>query len=241
MQILLVEEDREIRTQIGDWLADARHQVHPAVGIRRALQMLNGRTQFDLILTDLEFSDGSSHVLFSFLRSHQRLRLIPVIVITSAGDPQSVLQAKESGAVAFLIKPLDEKTLMAKITEAHGQRTGSVLIAEDDVVVQKLLARIVQNEGYTVCTASNGKDALSKMETEKVSLVISDIMMPEMDGMELLETLKTSHPKLPVLMITGRNSQALRQKAIENGADGYITKPFKNIEIAKTISAMLSK
>lgn len=241
MQILLVEENPDVRTQIGDWLADARHQVHFAVGIRRALTMLTGRTQFDLILTDLEFTDGSSHVLFSFLRANQCLRLIPVIVLTSTGDHKSVLRAKESGAAAFLIKPVDNKTLLSKIAEAHAQRTGSILIADDDDVIKRLLSRIVQNEGYTVCTASNGKEALELLGSESVSLVISDILMPEMDGMELLEAIKTSDPHMPVLMITGRNSQQVRQKAIESGADGYITKPFKNIEIAKTIGTLLSR
>jgi YesN/AraC family two-component response regulator len=117
----------------------------------------------------------------------------------------------------------------------------SVLIVDDERFIRQILARIVQREGYTVGEASNGKDALEKLEQTRYDFVISDIRMPNMDGMELLPTIKTRFPETTVILITAYAGDYTAKDVLAAGADHYITKPFKNVEIARTLGKLCQK
>ena len=87
-------------------------------------------------------------------------------------------------------------------------------------------------------TAADGQQALDLLETHKyIKAVISDIVMPNVDGFELLARIKSNYPGIPVLLITGHGGRYERKDVISAGADGYITKPFKNIEIVNTLKS----
>jgi len=115
---------------------------------------------------------------------------------------------------------------------------GTVLIVDDEQFIRQILGRIVKREGYTVSEARDGIEALEMLQTEKFHFVISDIKMPRMDGMELLNAIKAQHPKTKVLMVTGYAGDYTAWDVISAGADHYITKPFKNTEIATTLRSL---
>ncbi len=117
----------------------------------------------------------------------------------------------------------------------------SVLIVDDEKFLRQILMRIVQREGYTVDEASDGKDALEKLKKTKYDFVISDIRMPNMDGMELLSAIKTKFPETMVILITAYAGDYGAKEVLAAGADHYITKPFKNIEIARTLGKLCQK
>lgn len=114
----------------------------------------------------------------------------------------------------------------------------SVLIVDDEQFIRQILCRIVSREGYAVGEASDGEDALKKMEQDKYDIVISDIRMPQMDGMELMEQIHKRHPGTAVVLITAYAGEYNSETALAAGADSYITKPFKNIEIARTLMSV---
>ncbi|MCK4606296.1 MAG: response regulator [candidate division Zixibacteria bacterium] len=117
----------------------------------------------------------------------------------------------------------------------------SVLIVDDEQFIRQILARIVQREGYVIGEASGGKDALEKLEQTKFDFVISDIRMPNMDGMELLTKVKTRFPETMVILITAYAGEYKAEDALTAGADHYITKPFKNVEIARTLDRLYQR
>jgi YesN/AraC family two-component response regulator len=117
----------------------------------------------------------------------------------------------------------------------------SVLIVDDEQFIRQILARIVQREGYAIGEASDGKDALEKLEQTKYDFVISDIRMPNMDGMELLAEIKTRFPDTIVILITAYAGDYTAKDVLAVGADHYITKPFKNVEIARTLGRLCQK
>lgn len=109
-----------------------------------------------------------------------------------------------------------------------GPNASRVLIVEDNSELLRLMKRLLQPT-YHVLTASNGREALNVIETERLDIVVSDVMMPEMDGYELTAHIKQNemYSYLPIILLTAKTTEEDQQKALLSGADGYITKPFK--------------
>jgi diguanylate cyclase (GGDEF)-like protein len=109
----------------------------------------------------------------------------------------------------------------------------TVLVIEDHPDQRELLAIVLQREGYRVITAANGLEALEKLEVENVQIALSDIMMPKMDGFELIKRIRTN-PALKsiyLILITARIQEGDRVRGLDLGADDYITKPFSFSEL----------
>jgi len=112
-----------------------------------------------------------------------------------------------------------------------------IMIVDDCLTTRKLLGHYLKSRGYSVVFAENGLDALEKLSAERVNLIMADLNMPYMDGMELIKTLKTD-PNLsdiPVLMVTTENDVMEKERALQVGADGYIVKPFTGESIVEHI------
>jgi signal transduction histidine kinase/ligand-binding sensor domain-containing protein/CheY-like chemotaxis protein len=107
------------------------------------------------------------------------------------------------------------------------QQTKTILVVEDNEELLQLMVRLLSKE-YNVLTAENGKEAIVVIENENVELIISDIMMPEMDGIELCKyiknTIEFSH--IPIILLTAKNKEEDKAEAYESGADAFISKPF---------------
>src|SRR5574339_497173 len=109
----------------------------------------------------------------------------------------------------------------------------TILVIEDHPDQRDLLAIVLQREGYRVITAANGLEALEKLEVENVQIALSDIMMPKMDGFELIKRIRNS-PTLKsiyLILITARIQEGDRVRRLDLGADDYITKPFSFSEL----------
>ena len=118
---------------------------------------------------------------------------------------------------------------------------GKILIVDDELSMREFLSILLEKEGYKTLTASDGKDALTKLSATPVDLIISDIRMPGMGGLELLAAAKKFDNNLPVVMITAYASPDDAVTAMKSGAYDYITKPFKLDEIRNVISGAISR
>jgi DNA-binding NtrC family response regulator len=107
----------------------------------------------------------------------------------------------------------------------------NILIVDDELAMRNLLENILIQEGYNIGLAENGDDALKMIKNNKYDLVLSDIKMPGMNGFELLKIIKSEHPGIGVIMMTGFGDAFTVKDALLQGADEYITKPFKAHEI----------
>ncbi|GAB4342743.1 MAG: sigma-54 dependent transcriptional regulator [Desulfobulbaceae bacterium] len=116
-----------------------------------------------------------------------------------------------------------------------------ILIVDDELSMREFLKILLEKDGHTVTTAADAKDALSTASREHIDLVVSDIRMPGMTGLELLAELKKDNPDLPVIMITAFASPEDAVIAMKNGAFDYITKPFKVDEIKRVIHSATSR
>jgi len=115
-----------------------------------------------------------------------------------------------------------------------------ILLAEDDVNLNKIITRYLEKEGYQVFSAANGDDALDIWFEQSIDLSILDVMMPGMDGWELLEEIRRDSEN-PVIMLTARRDEEDRLHGFELGTDDYITKPFSSRELLMRVKALLKR
>jgi len=113
----------------------------------------------------------------------------------------------------------------------------TVLVVEDKASLTQMLQFLFLSKGLSVQIAFNGKEAIDKATSITPSLILLDIMMPEMDGFEVLEKLKedSATSTIPVIMLTARKSREDMQRAMDLGAVEYITKPFKAVEVVDKV------
>ena len=115
----------------------------------------------------------------------------------------------------------------------------TVRVVDDDVMIQALLTEVLIEEGYHVISANNGREAVALLERNRVDLVITDIVMPVLNGIEVLLAARRIHPLCPVIMITGYPSVETAVRLVNLGATDYITKPF-NVDLIKlTVAKVL--
>lgn len=116
-----------------------------------------------------------------------------------------------------------------------------ILIVEDEKALLELYSIVLKKEGYETLQAHNGQEAWECMEREHVDLVITDILMPVMDGYELVELLREDNPLLPVLMITAKDDFLSKRRGFSLGTDDYMTKPIDVKEMVLRVKALLRR
>ena len=116
-----------------------------------------------------------------------------------------------------------------------------VLVIDDDIKLLKMLKRTLVFENLDVLTATNGREALEVVQQESPDLLIVDWMMPEMDGLELIQYLRDANNRMPILMLTARDAVENRVFGLESGADDYLVKPFAPAELVARVHALLRR
>lgn len=106
-----------------------------------------------------------------------------------------------------------------------------ILIVDDEENMLKMLKTFFEEKEYKCFTANSGKEAIEIIESNQIDLVITDMKMPEMDGLELLRIIKEKHNDISAVIMTGFAEEYTTTEALNLGADGYITKPFRNKEL----------
>jgi DNA-binding response OmpR family regulator len=119
----------------------------------------------------------------------------------------------------------------------------SVLVVDDDPVILRLLQVNFELEGIDVATAVDGEEGLKMAQSDRPDLVISDIMMPKVNGLELLAALRSSPDtaSMPVILLSAKAQVADVQRGLELGADDYVTKPFDPLELIDRVYKVLAK
>ncbi|MBC8550886.1 MAG: response regulator [Nitrospira sp.] len=118
-----------------------------------------------------------------------------------------------------------------------------IMIVDDCQTTRKLLGHYLKSRGYSVVFAENGLDAMEKLGTDNVNLIMTDLNMPFMDGMELIKTLRAdpNWSDIPILMVTTENDTHEKDKALSLGANGYVVKPVTGDAIAKNIKSIIKQ
>lgn len=117
----------------------------------------------------------------------------------------------------------------------------TILVIDDDIAMRNILFDILSLDGYEVLLSNNGELGLKRFKEHKPDLVITDILMPTMDGLELLELLKAEFPETPVIVVTGTSSLNLIEEAVHQHANRILKKPFEADQLLDSVAELLGE
>jgi two-component system alkaline phosphatase synthesis response regulator PhoP len=121
------------------------------------------------------------------------------------------------------------------------EKVFSILLVEDEENLQEALKLNLELEGYEVASSYDGADALRQFQQEHFDLIILDVMLPELDGISVCETIRLTNTEIPILILSARNSSSDRVLGLKKGADDYLTKPFNLEELLLRVNKLIRK
>jgi signal transduction histidine kinase/DNA-binding response OmpR family regulator len=199
--VLVVDDEAAVRDLMQRFLGKEGFGVVTAAsgeeGLRRAREL-----RPDVITLDVMMPGMDGWAVLSALKAEPDTADIPVVMLTIVDDKNL---GYALGAADYLTKPIDRERLTTVLKQHRRDRP--VLVVDDDAGVRQLLRRMLESEGYTVAEAENGRVALARLEEVSPSLVLLDLMMPEMDGFEFVAALR-GHARwgaLPIVVITAKD------------------------------------
>ena len=219
---------------------------------------------FRLLVADCHMPEVDGFMLVEQIKKAPDLSELVTVMLTSGGQRGDSARSKELGISAYLIKPvlqadLQEALLNAlaspaditKLAQATARRPVRpqrpplrILLAEDNIVNQKLASRLLENQGHTVLVAPDGAQAVASLEKQSFDLVFMDAQMPVMDGFEATAAIRRMEEKtgahIPIIAMTAHAMVGDRQRCLESGMDGYIAKPIRANELFETMEAVLA-
>jgi two-component system, sensor histidine kinase and response regulator len=204
-------------------LHDLRSPLNQIIGYSELLVEEAAGERRDGLVTDLQKIRAAGHRLLAIIERNFTSGNISAVAV--AGDDEALLPEGT---------PARQQTAVAP---------GLLLVVDDDATNRDVLSRRLQRQGHGVETASNGRDALGILSRSAFDLVLLDIMMPEMDGYEVLRHIKADErlQHIPVIMISALNEVQSVARCIEAGADDYLAKPFNPTLLKARIGACLEK
>jgi signal transduction histidine kinase len=211
-----------------DLIHDLRTPLNQIIGYSEMLVERAAEVGQDDLVPDLEKVCGAGRRLLGIIEANFEATALPV----ANGDrvlEAPVVEASSRSHLEVEAGPDDAK--------------GLLLVVDDDEGNRDVLSRRLEKQGYTVATAENGRQALEMLEANPYDLVLLDIMMPEVDGYEVLRSLKADERlrHVPVIMISALNEMESVARCIEMGADDYLTKPFNRTLLKARLGACLEK
>jgi DNA-binding response OmpR family regulator len=224
--ILVADDDPAIQSLLAELLA--AFAIVQIVGTGSEALAAMRTTRFDLVLLDHRLPDMDGHSVIGAMRTSGKSAQTIVMMLTAVRDGVEVAKLLLAGAADYVIKPFHPGSLMKRVQTVISNRTPTVLVADDDRLVREVLHKKFRDRGINVLFASNGVDALSIARAERPQLVLLDIGMPRLDGIGVLNELKSNAEtkETPVVILSARTTSRDVSEALNRGANLYIVKPF---------------
>jgi len=261
VKVLVVDDNRTNRRILDGMLN--RWEMKPTLvegGEQALAQLIAAREAgqpFRLILTDMHMPGMDGFELVERIREKPELATATIMMLTSAGHRGDAARCQELGVAAYLLKPIRQSELREAVARVLGAKKQegaiplitrfslqdarepgaflNVLIVEDNAVNQRLASRLLEKRGHRVLVAANGLEALAVLEKGAFDLVLMDVQMPEMDGLEAtmairkMESISGKHQA--VIALTAHTMKGDQERCLAAGMDGYLSKPIRSQEL----------
>jgi two-component system, sensor histidine kinase and response regulator len=265
LRALVVEDQAVSRRILLDMLKQWNVEAHEAESCESITEILEkakrAKAPFRLVLLDDTLPGVESYELASQIRKNPRLGVQSVVVLGSALRREEKREHLD-GEVSCLTKPVKQSELLEAVRAVSGiptrggvrraPRTSGrsqrikpalhILLVEDNPVNRRLAQHVLEKEGYTVAAVDNGAAALKGLERERFDLVLMDVQMPRMDGIETTEAIrnreKTTGGHIPIVALTAHAMVGDRERCLKAGMDGYLIKPIQPATLLETIERL---
>jgi two-component system, sensor histidine kinase and response regulator len=265
--VLIVDDNATYRRIITDTLEHWQMRPVAVSSSQKALAMLGEGRQahalFKLVLLDAVMPGMDGFALAEQIKQHAELAKATIMMLTAGGHRGDAARCQELGIASYLTKPIKPSELLDAIltlSDASSQKNQPsapvtrhslcecrqrrrILLAEDNLVNQKLLVRLLENRGHTVVVATNGRETLAALERERFDMLLMDVQMPEMDGIQTTAASRhqerQSSRRLPIIAMTAHAMRGDREQCLQAGMDGYISKPVRADELLAVVEGIL--
>jgi signal transduction histidine kinase/CheY-like chemotaxis protein len=267
MAVLVVDDNvtnrRILDAMLRHWLMEPAMAEGGDAALATLEQSAASGKTFPLVLIDAQMPEMDGFTLAEKIKQNPKLATATVMMLTSIGQRGDAARCRELGIAAYLIKPIRQSELLRAILDALGKPSGQlkrlplvtrhslrekqsaahILLAEDNAVNRILVIKLLEKRGLRVTAAGNGKEVLAALEKQTFDLVLMDVQMPEMDGMEatvlIREKEKVEGGHLPIIALTAYAMKGDEERCRAAGMDDYVTKPIRPQELFKALHRLL--
>jgi PAS domain S-box-containing protein len=262
LRTLIVDDNATNRRILEELLCRWRMRPQAVEGGLPALDLLRDAAQtndpFRLVLVDANMPVMDGFELAQQINAIDGLGDVTIMMLTSLDQSADISRCREVGISVYLVKPIRQSDLLSAIlrtlrllpTESQPvlkseERVSDsndclrILLAEDNPVNQKLVVALLERRGYSVQVVGNGQNALSALEDDDFDLVLMDLQMPVMDGLEataaIREREKATGTHIPIIAMTAHAMKGDRERCLEAGMDSYLSKPLQLTQLLQVI------
>ena len=232
--------------------------------LSRLEQQLDTGSPFPVVLIDVHMPEMDGFALLEEIRRRTRQAGRAIMLLTAAKQHRDAARCRELGA-AYLTKPAGESELLTAILQAVGGKPKStepfspsmapslpqqqpgrlrILVAEDNKVNQLVVVRLLEREGHTVEVAGHGREALEKLQQAHFDLVLMDVQMPVMGGLDAAAAVREAENgtgrHVPIIALTAHAMRGDRERCLAAGMDGYLSKPIRAKELFEQMAALVA-
>jgi two-component system sensor histidine kinase/response regulator len=267
VRALVVDDNSTNRRILGDmlkrWGMKPQLETGGEAGLHALQEAADRGEPFQLVLSDMEMPEMDGFSFVEKIRENAKLAEVPVVLLTSGRLQGYAERSKELGITVRLSKPVGRADLLVAVQQVLGdfeeqnRRTlitpsshrkpgqgARILVAEDNKVNQTVVMRMLEKVGHRVIVANNGNEALAALEREEFDLVLMDVQMPEMDGLEATAAIRKSEEysgrHMPIIALTANAMLGDQEKCLQAGMDGYISKPIRAKELIQVVETHAS-
>ncbi len=221
--VLVVDDDPLMQQLVVGQLEPSGFKVIPAEDGVNALRLAREMKPQAIIL-DIHLPRLDGWSVLSQLKSEPTLSNIPVILVSVE---EQRARGYSLGACEYLVKPVEPDRLVEVVTRTLGTQalaSGEVLVVDDDTSTRELVSRSLRRAGFSTSEAHSGEDALLKARVSPPALVVLDLMMPNLDGFEVLRRLRSENLHMPVVVLTGKDLDISEQSTLRDGLIAFVRK-----------------
>lgn len=266
-RVLIVDDNatnREIlAAQLRAWGMVPTEAPDGAVALQKLEQSVSQGEPYRLVILDMQMPEMDGLAVGAAIRRDARFKALPLIMMSSLGQESDVAHSRQLGFAAYLVKPVRQSNLLDTVHRTLSQEQAArrstserstipkvsrqgvrVLVAEDNAVNQQVALGILRRMGVHAEAVASGIEAIEALKQAPYDIVLMDVQMPEMDGIEATQHIRRGnngvpHPQIPIIAMTAHAMQSDRDRCLEAGMNDYISKPVKPQELHDALEKWL--
>ncbi|MBD3290141.1 response regulator [candidate division KSB1 bacterium] len=247
---------RILKEYLTNWSFETTILSDPENVVSELLDAINHELPYHLILLDFQMQPSSGFEVAEKIRSTEPLNDIKIIIMSSVGEKGDNMRCKKAKINGYLTKPIRRKYLLQTLVKVMGVSTNrrtemddkkstaktphrqlTILLAEDNLINQKVAVSLLEKWGHRIIVANNGLEALAALKDENFDVILMDVQMPKMDGMETTEHIRQGdiQKDIPIIAMTAHAMKGHREKFISYGMNDYVSKPINADRLYKVL------
>jgi len=269
LPVLIVDDNSTNRRILMEVLSNWHMRPTEAASAKEALDIMNqAKNQgkpFALVLLDAQMPEMDGFALAEEIRKDPTLANAIIMMLTSMGIQGDASRCRKLGMSAYLTKPIRQSDLLEGILLAFSaapkeekpavlitkhsiretRRRLNIILAEDNIINQKVVLHLLEKQGHRVSLATHGQEVLAALKKDKFDLILMDVQMPVMNGFDATRAIRQEEKKtgmhIPIIAMTAHALKGDRERCLDVGMDDYIDKPLKSDQLFKTIEEVVSR